>query len=100
MEMFVNGDLVGSKIDGGIGIAKMKIAEIVADHLRSESEAQHETPESVTGVDLHDMPKDRMFTNGDHGLWPKFSFFLDARAQAAAEDENRDIGRFVHVVSS
>jgi hypothetical protein len=75
---------------------EVEITEVVLDDVGLETQAQDEAPESVAGINLHDVPENGMFANGDHWLGPEFGFFLDARAQAAAQDENWDIDRFVH----
>jgi hypothetical protein len=96
MLVFVDGDLVGAQVDGGIGVAEMEITEVVLDDLGLEPEAQDEAPKAVPGIGSHHMPENGMLADGDHRFGAEFRFLLDARAQAAAQDENGDVGRFVH----
>src|SRR3974390_2292507 len=86
----MDGDLVGLEIYGGVGFPQVKIAEVILYHVGLETKAQHEAPETMPGVNLHDMPEHRMLADGHHGLGPEFRFLLDARAEAAAQDKNRN----------
>jgi hypothetical protein len=43
------------------------------------------------------MPQDGMFADGHHRLGAEFGFLLDACAQPAAQDENRNVN-CVHAV--
>ena len=74
----------------------MKMSEIILHHFRLEIEAQHKPAKTVARVNLHDVPRNRMLADRHHWLEAKFSFFLDARAEAAAREENRDVGRVFH----
>src|ERR1017187_3241318 len=94
--MLVDSHLVGLELDGAVGVVQVEVAEIILHNLRLETEAQYKTAKTMPRVNLHDVPENRMFTDGPHRLGAEFSFFLDARAEAAAQDENRDVGRFVH----
>ena len=47
---------------------------------------------TVMGICLHDMPENRPIPDGNHRLGAKFRFFAQARAFAAAEDDDFHFG--------
>ena len=62
--------------------------EIVADHVPAVAERDHELFEAVMGVDVHDMPQDRLAADFDHRLGKHRSLFGEPGSEAARE--NRD----------
>jgi len=93
--LFVDDDLIGLEVDGGVGVAQVEVAEIIFYHVGPEAEAEHEAPEAVPRIALHDVPEDGVFADGHHRFGAKLGFLLDAGAKATAQDEDGNI-RCVH----
>jgi glycine/D-amino acid oxidase-like deaminating enzyme len=62
------------------------VAEKLLDHLAFVAETEHEVPEAVGGVDLHDVPEDRPVADRHHWLWTKLRLLPEPRSFAAAEN--------------
>ena len=88
---FVDDDLVGLELHGAVAVMEMKMAEVIDDVFRFKTEAEDEAFEAMAGVNLHHMPENGVLADGHHGLGAEFGLFFEARSQATAKDENRDL---------
>jgi hypothetical protein len=57
------------EIVGNVRLMQEVIAKVFFDVISPVSETQDKFIEPVMGVDLHDMPKNGVFTHFNHGLW-------------------------------
>ena len=76
------------KIKGYIGSVKVIVREILLDDMSLIAAADHKIVEPEAGIILHDMPQNRLFSNGNHGLGFQMTLLADAGAQAAGQDYN------------
>ena len=58
----------------------------VREDLAIRKEAGQLPLRHIGGIDLHDVPDDRLAADLDHGLWLEMGFFADASSQTAGED--------------
>ena len=83
----VEGGAIGPRVDRHVGGVQEVVGEILLDHVALVAEADDEIVDAVMGVDLHDVPEDRLAADLDHRLRPQVGFLGDAGAQAAREDD-------------
>src|SRR5262249_46601798 len=62
------------------------VHEVVADHLASVADRDHELVDRVVREQLHDVPQDRTPTHLHHWLGPEFGLFAQSSAQATGKD--------------
>jgi len=81
-------DLVaGTKGDGEVTLHRLVIEEVLLDHVASVAKAEHEVLEAVMGVELHDVPQQRMPSHLHQGLGPELGLLSQASALPATEDD-------------
>ena len=66
----------------------MVAQEVLLDLPALVAEAQDEAAHPERAVDLHDVPEDRLLADLDHRLGPVLGLLAQARAHAAAEDDD------------
>ena len=64
----VHGRTAVGEVDREIAPQVVIVEEIAAHHLRFVAERDHELTESVGGIDVHDVPENRMPPDLHHGL--------------------------------
>ncbi|MNC31332.1 hypothetical protein D3C75_796490 [compost metagenome] len=74
-------------VKGHIGHVQEIVGEVFLDHIALVAQADHEVVDPIMGVDLHNVPDDRLATDFDHRLGTKMRLFADACTQAAGEDD-------------
>src|SRR5215471_1790994 len=77
-----------AEADPEIVVHGLVVQEVVLDHVAAVAEAQNEFPQSVVGVDLHDVPEDWVSSDLDHGLGAEFGFFPQAGAESTAQNND------------
>ena len=50
---------------------------------------------AVVSIDFHNMPKDRLATDWNHGLWSELGFFAQARASPATQNHDFHLGSHI-----
>ena len=73
------------KIERYIAVVKEIVGKPLLDHVLTVPRANDEVVKSVIGILLHDMPKDRLSADFDHGLGFKLTFFRNAGPEPAGE---------------
>lgn len=64
------------------------VREIFLDHIAFVTTADNEIVHAVGRVQLHDVPKDRLATDLDHGFGLKVCFLGDSCAEAPSENDS------------
>ena len=85
-------DVVGLQRDGEIAVHRRIVEKIRFDDFGLVAEAENEILKAVMRIGAHDVPQDRMISDRHHGLGANFGFLAQPRAEAAAQDENRNFG--------
>ena len=62
---------------------KEVVGEILLDDIAFVSEADHEVIYSMSGIDLHDVPKNWLTADFDHRLWPRRRLFANPATEAS-----------------
>ena len=75
--------------DRGVGGAQMVVHEVVDEGLALVAETQDEAPDAERGVGFHDVPDDRLFADGHHGLGKHLGHIPEPGPLAPAEDHHR-----------
>ena len=96
----MNRHFVGFEFDGAIGVVQVKIMEIILHHLGLEPQAKDKPFEAVPGINLHDVPQNRMLADGHHRFGTKLGFLFDPRAQSATKDEHGHCRQVVFLAHS
>ncbi len=71
--MYVHGVLF--HVEGHIGHVQEVIGEVLLDHIALVSAADHEIVDAMGGIDLHDVPQDRLAADLDHWLGLQVGLF-------------------------
>ena len=79
---------VMAEFEGDVAGIPEVVAEVLFDHVALVAEAEDELAVAVMGVGFHDVPEDGFTTDGDHGFGAELSFFAEASAFTAAEDDD------------
>ena len=61
--------------------------EKLLHHIARVAKADNEVVDPVRGIDVKNMPKDRLAADFNHRLWAHRRLFADSRAHAAGEDD-------------
>ena len=64
------------------------VREVLLDHVALEAQADDEFVDPVGGVDLHDVPKDRLASDFHHRLRAHLRFLAYARAKTSSENHS------------
>src|SRR5579875_546325 len=83
----VHGHPVICDVECDIGRVKVIIGEIFFYQVTFVSERYDELVDPVRSVELHDVPKQRLAADLDHGLGADAGFFRNAGAAAARKDD-------------
>src|ERR1035437_3409888 len=67
---------------------RLVVKEVLLDHRALVTEAEHEITIAMMGVDLHDVPQDRVGPYVDQRLRPELRLLAHAGAQPAAKDHD------------
>lgn len=86
--LFMDGHLVVFKIEGDVAAVEEVVGEIFFDDVSFVSQKNDKIVVSIPGVDLHDMPENRMASDLHHGFWDDICLFGKACAHAACEDKD------------
>src|SRR5262245_53854241 len=78
----------GAKIDGEVARHVGELQEEVLHHLGLVAERHHELLEPVRGVELHDVPENRVLADQNHGLGDGDRLLGQPGAEAAGEDDD------------
>ena len=62
------------------------VGKVLLDHIPFITQTNDELIQSMGGVDLHNMPKDWLPPDFDHGLGPRRCFLTDTGAQTSCQD--------------
>ena len=79
--------LVAAHVESDVGHVQEVVGEVLFDHIALVAQADHEVIDSIVGIDLHDVPKNRLAADFDHWLGAQVGFFTDAGAKAPGEDD-------------
>src|SRR5436189_5315511 len=82
---------IGLQIDGNVTVHRIEIEKVVTDDFALVTQAQNKTVEPEMRVMLHDVNQDRLGADRNHRLRPKLGHFLEAGAEAATENEDRNM---------
>jgi len=72
-------------IEGDVRHVKEIIGEILLDHIALVAAAHDEIVDAMTGIDLHDVPKDRLAADFDHWLGLDACFFGNTCTEPTGE---------------
>ena len=67
------------------------VREILLDQITAVPKAHHEVVYPVPGINLHDVPEDRLAAYLDHRLRAQVRFFADPRTQPARQYDDFQI---------
>src|SRR5579885_1557819 len=81
-------DAVVRHVEGDVRHVQEVVGEIFLDDVALVAAADHEVVGAVRRIDLHDVPKDRLAADLDHGLGPQVAFFRNAGSQAARQNDD------------
>ena len=80
-------DPSGRGVHRHVGVVEPVIAEVVPHDVAEPPEADHEVADAMGGVDLHDVPEDRLVADRDHGLRAAAGLLPQPCALATGEDD-------------
>ena len=83
----VQDHLAGGELEGHVAGAQEVVVEIVLDDVAHIAEADDEIGDAVGGVDLHDVPEDRLAADLHHRLRPERRLLHQPRAEPAGEND-------------
>ncbi|MPN15941.1 hypothetical protein SDC9_163277 [bioreactor metagenome] len=59
------------------------IRKILLDHMLLVSRADHKIVVSIMGIQLHNVPEDRLVADFNHRLWPQVALFGQSGSKPA-----------------
>ena len=75
-------------VERDVGGVEVVVGEVLLDHVPEVAEADHEVVQPVGGVDLHDVPEDRLAADLDHRLRAQRRLLAEARSYSACQDDD------------
>ena len=84
--LFVDLHAVGAQVEGDVGQVQEVVGEVFLDHVALVAAADDEVVDAVGGVELHDVPEDRLAADLDHGLGLEVGFLGEARAETTGKN--------------
>lgn len=85
---------VGAQVEGDVGHVQEVVGEVLLDHVALVAAADDEVIDAVGGVELHDVPKDRLAADLHHGLGLEIGLLGQACAEATGKDDGFHIESF------
>src|ERR1700733_6141693 len=76
------------QIEKEVAVVDAKVVKVLFDHLALVSAGDEEVFEAVAGVELHDVPQDRLAADLDHGFRAGGGFLGQTRAQSSGENDH------------
>src|SRR6266542_3840422 len=76
------------QIEGRIGHMYPIVCEIFLDEIALIASANNEFVEPEMGIDLHDVPDDRVVSDLDHRLWLGVGLFRKAATPTAGQNDD------------
>lgn len=86
--LFMDGHLVVLEIKGDVATMEEVVGEIFFDDVSFVSQENDKIVVSILGVDLHDMPENRMAANLHHRFWDDAGLFSKACTHTTCKDED------------
>lgn len=85
--LFVDLHAVGAQVEGHVGHVQVVVGEVFLDDVALVATADDEVLDAMGGVELHDVPEDRLAADLDHGLGLEVGFLGKSGAETAGEDD-------------
>src|SRR5207237_8093713 len=79
-------DAALADVDADVAVHRAVVKEVVPDHVALLAETENEIHDPEVGVELHDVPEDRLSTDLDHRLRSDLGLLREARSKSAAAD--------------
>jgi hypothetical protein len=78
----------GGQVQGHVAGVQVVVGEVLLDHVAAVAQAHDEVGEPVGGVDLHDVPQQRLASDLDRRLGTHGGLLGDTGPQSSGEDDH------------
>ncbi len=85
--VLVHFHLIRGHVEGDIRHVQEVVGKVFLDQIALVAAADDELIHTMGGIELHDVPEDRLATDLDHGLGLEVGFLGDAGTEATGEDD-------------